>query len=119
MYLDELQHKLRARCGVFVSVHTLLRTLHRLHYSHKSISARALEQDEEQHAIFMNHIAEIALDPEMLMFGDEAAKDERTVSGSHGCHQTLTNMRARSARKVFKSIPFIRARNGETSSAGV
>src|SRR6267154_2853960 len=28
---------------------------------------------------FMNHIAEIAPDPEMLMFDDEAAKDERTL----------------------------------------
>ncbi|KAG2145725.1 hypothetical protein BD769DRAFT_1293682, partial [Suillus cothurnatus] len=73
IYLDELQHKLQARHGVFVSVHTLFRTLHRLQYSHKSISARALEQDEERRAIFMNNIAEIAPDPEMLMFGDEAA----------------------------------------------
>jgi transposase len=67
MYLDELQHELRARRGVFVSVHTLFRTLHRLQYSHKSISARALERDEERHAIFMNNIAEIAPDREMLM----------------------------------------------------
>ncbi|KAG2366206.1 hypothetical protein BDR07DRAFT_1480454 [Suillus spraguei] len=71
MYLDELQH-------VFVSLQTLLRTLRRLHYSHKSISSRALERDEERRAIFMNHIAEIAPDPKMLMFDDEAAKDERT-----------------------------------------
>ncbi|KAG2066252.1 hypothetical protein BDR04DRAFT_1106986 [Suillus decipiens] len=55
MYLDELQHELRARRGVFVSVHTLFRTLHRLQYSHKSISARALERDEERRAIFMNN----------------------------------------------------------------
>ncbi|KAG1868112.1 hypothetical protein C8R48DRAFT_598916 [Suillus tomentosus] len=79
IYLDELQHELRARRSVFVSIHTLFRTLRRLHYSHKTISARALERDEERRAIFMNHIAEIAPDPEMLMFGDEAAKDERTL----------------------------------------
>jgi hypothetical protein len=29
IYLDELQHELQARCGVFVSVHTLFRTLTR------------------------------------------------------------------------------------------
>ncbi|KAG2113826.1 uncharacterized protein F5147DRAFT_556277, partial [Suillus discolor] len=29
--------------------------------------------------MFINHIAEIASNPEMLMFGDEAAKDERTL----------------------------------------
>ncbi|KIK36705.1 hypothetical protein CY34DRAFT_45870, partial [Suillus luteus UH-Slu-Lm8-n1] len=84
MYLDELQHELRARRGVFVSVHTLFRTLHRLHYSHKNISARALERDEERRAIFMNNIAEIAPDPEMLMFGDEAVKDERTLIRKFG-----------------------------------
>ncbi|KAG2115097.1 kinase-like domain-containing protein [Suillus discolor] len=45
------------------------------------IPARVLERDEERRAIFMNHIAETALDPEMLMFGDEreAAKDKRTL----------------------------------------
>jgi hypothetical protein len=84
IYLDELQHELQARRGVFVSVHTLFRTLHRLQYSHKSISARALERDEERRAIFMNNIAEIAPDPEMLMFGDEAAKDERTLIRKFG-----------------------------------
>ncbi|KAJ8592081.1 hypothetical protein M405DRAFT_687158, partial [Rhizopogon salebrosus TDB-379] len=34
--------------------------------------------------IFMNTIGEIAPDPEMLMFGDEAAKDERTLIRQHG-----------------------------------
>ncbi|KAG2335948.1 hypothetical protein BDR05DRAFT_833832, partial [Suillus weaverae] len=34
--------------------------------------------------IFMNHIAEIAPDPEMLMFGDEAAKDERALIRKFG-----------------------------------
>jgi hypothetical protein len=32
----------------------------------------------------MNNIAEIAPDPEMLMFGDEAAKDERTLIRKFG-----------------------------------
>jgi hypothetical protein len=84
MYLDELQHELHSRRGVFVSVHTLLRTLRRLLYSRKDISARALERNEEHRAIFMNTIGEIAPDPEMLMFGDEAAKDERTLIRQHG-----------------------------------
>ncbi|KAG1777620.1 hypothetical protein EV702DRAFT_1045036 [Suillus placidus] len=55
-----------------------------LHYSHKSISAHTLKRDKERRAIFMNHIAEIAPDPEMLMFGDEAAKDERTLIHKFG-----------------------------------
>ncbi|KAG1839724.1 hypothetical protein DFJ58DRAFT_613625, partial [Suillus subalutaceus] len=33
---------------------------------------------------FMNSIANIAPDPEMLMFGDEAAKDERTLIQRYG-----------------------------------
>jgi hypothetical protein len=56
----------------------LTRTLHRLHLTNKDVSGRALEHNEEQHAIFMNHIADVVTDPTMLMFGDEAAKDERT-----------------------------------------
>jgi hypothetical protein len=32
----------------------------------------------------MNNIAEIAPDPEMLMFGDEAVKDERTLIHKFG-----------------------------------
>jgi hypothetical protein len=79
MYLDELQHELHARRGVYVSVPTLFRTLSMLFYSRKDSSARALERDEERRAIFMNHIGEVAPDPEMLMLGDEAAKDERTL----------------------------------------
>ncbi|KAG1736184.1 hypothetical protein EDB19DRAFT_1637925 [Suillus lakei] len=79
MYLDELQHELHSRRGVFVSVQTLLRTFRRLHLNRKHISTYALEQNEEKCAISMNSIAEIVPDPEMLMFGDEAAKDERTL----------------------------------------
>ncbi|KAG1900280.1 uncharacterized protein F5891DRAFT_1035097 [Suillus fuscotomentosus] len=73
--LDELQYELWGRSWC-VFVHSLLLTLH---HNHKGISAHALERDEERRVIFMNHIVEIALDLKMLNFGDEAAKDERTV----------------------------------------
>ncbi|KAG2103474.1 uncharacterized protein F5147DRAFT_809225 [Suillus discolor] len=56
--LDELQHELWGRS------------------CYKGISAHALERDEERR---INHIVEVALDLKMLKFGDEAAKDERTV----------------------------------------
>ncbi|KAJ8582984.1 hypothetical protein M405DRAFT_799740 [Rhizopogon salebrosus TDB-379] len=56
MYLDELQHELHARRGVYVSVPTLFRTLSRLLYSRKDISTRALERDEERRTIFMNQM---------------------------------------------------------------
>ncbi|KAG2090022.1 uncharacterized protein F5147DRAFT_586880 [Suillus discolor] len=84
IYLDELQHELHSRRGVSVSVQTLLHTFRWLHLSRKCISAYALEWNEEKCAIFMNSIAEIAPDPEMLMFGDEAAKDERTLIRHYG-----------------------------------
>ncbi|KAG1732003.1 uncharacterized protein EDB91DRAFT_1058389 [Suillus paluster] len=84
MYLDELQHELHSHCSVFVSVQTLLRTFWRLHLNCKHISTYALERNEEKCAIFMNSIAEIVPDPEMLMFGDEAAKDERTLIQCYG-----------------------------------
>lgn len=84
IYLDELQHELHSRRGVLVSLQTLLRTFSQLHFKRKRISAYALERNEEKRAIFMNSIANIAPDPEMLMFGDEAAKDERTLIRRYG-----------------------------------
>ncbi|KAG2077777.1 hypothetical protein BDR04DRAFT_1087358 [Suillus decipiens] len=44
--------------------------MRRLRYNHKGISARAPERDEEQRAIFMNHIAEtLFLWHQMIMQG--------------------------------------------------
>jgi len=42
-----------------------------------------LSSEEEQRAIFMNNIAEVVPDPEMLIFKDEAAKDQRTLVRWH------------------------------------
>ncbi|KAG1811313.1 hypothetical protein EV424DRAFT_1327736 [Suillus variegatus] len=84
IYLDELQQELCSCCGVFVSIPMLFRTFRQLHVNHKCISAYALERNEELCAMFMNSIAKIAPNLEMLMFGDEAAKDERTIIGRHG-----------------------------------
>ena len=78
IYLDEIQSQLLIRRGTKISLSTISRTLHRLHFSHKSISGRALERNNELRAIFMNRIADQVPDPNMLMFGDEASKDERT-----------------------------------------
>lgn len=90
-----------------VSVNTLLLTPHsgRLHYSHKGIPARALERDEERCAIFMNHIAETALDMEMLMFGDEAAKDKRTPIRRFGVRK-LEQGFLRLYPSTSRSVPF-------------
>lgn len=47
IYLDELQHELHSRCGVLVSLQTLLRTFSQLHFKRKHISTYALEWNEK------------------------------------------------------------------------
>jgi hypothetical protein len=84
VYLDEIQEQLRARRNVHVSVPTLTRTLRRIHFTNKGVSGRALERNEQLRAIFMNKIADVVTNPDQLMFGDEAAKDERTSARRKG-----------------------------------
>jgi transposase len=83
-YLDEIQEQLLARRGTKISISTLSRTLHRLHLTHKNVSGHALERNNELRAVFMNQIADQVPDPNMLMFGDEASKDERTSARRQG-----------------------------------
>src|SRR5882762_7845199 len=84
IYLDEIQEQLLLRRGVKVSLPTLTRTLRQLHFTHKDISGKALERNDRLRAIYMNRIADLVPDPEMLMFGDEAHKDERTSNRRTG-----------------------------------
>lgn len=84
LYLDEIQALLLERRNTSVSIPTLSRTLRRIQYTKKRVSARAIERNEVDRAVYMNTIAEIAPDPEMLMFTDESAKDERTSARRTG-----------------------------------
>jgi hypothetical protein len=84
LYLDEIQEELRRRRDVSVSVPTLLRTLHRLHFSRKVVSARALEHNELERSMFMNRIAELVTDPAQLMSIDEAARNSKTSARKIG-----------------------------------
>jgi transposase len=84
LYLDEIQERLRTECGTSVSITTLLYTLHRLHYSRKGASARALERDDLLRSAFMNRIADEVMNPDMLMFVDEAARNKRTSARMKG-----------------------------------
>jgi len=84
IYLDEIQEQLLIRQGTQTSVSTLKRTLCRLHLSNKDVSGRVLERNTEQCAIFMNWMADLVGDPNMLMFSDEASKDERTSARRRG-----------------------------------
>lgn len=84
IYLDEIQEQLYQERGVSVSLATLQRALRRLHYSHKGVSVRALERNDLLRSAFMNEIADVVTDPDMLMFVDEAARNKRTSARKKG-----------------------------------
>ena len=78
VYLDEIQEQLLLCHHVTVSIPTLTWTLCCLHFTHKDVYGKALEHSDHYHVIYMNQLANLAPDPEMLMFDDESSKDERT-----------------------------------------
>ncbi|KAF8547297.1 hypothetical protein OG21DRAFT_1425153 [Imleria badia] len=84
IYLDELQHELWAKHHKYATPSTLLRALQRLYVTQKVVSCAATERNEETRAIYMNCIAADVLDPNMLIFIDEAAKDKRMSTRQHG-----------------------------------
>ena len=85
VYLDELQDELRLKRNVHPTLSTLSRALkQKLGVTRKAISAHACEQNELSRALYMNLIAEEVPDPNMLVFIDEAAKDECTISRRYG-----------------------------------
>jgi len=56
LYLDEIQEELFACRGTLVSIPTIARTLRRLDFSHKKVTAGAIEHNETAHTAFMNRI---------------------------------------------------------------
>jgi len=68
-----LQHR-----DVSVSVPTLLRILHQLHFSRKVVSACTLEHNELEHSMFMNRIAALVTDLAQLMSINKAACNSKT-----------------------------------------
>ena len=84
LYLDELQDLLLTCRGINISVPTLLRTLRRIHFSHKDVSIRALERNEMDRAIYMNRFSELVSDPAMVMFVDEAARNKKNPTRKRG-----------------------------------
>ncbi|KAF8870044.1 hypothetical protein CPB84DRAFT_1754683 [Gymnopilus junonius] len=91
MYLDEMQDELLMRRGVYISIPTLLCSLRRLHFSRKSVSIRALERNDLDRSIYMNHFAELVTDPAMVMLVDEAARNKRNLTRKMGCVLVLDN----------------------------
>lgn len=84
VYLDEIQRELEESRDQEVSITTIYRTLCRLNYTRKKVSARALERNELQRNAYMNKIAEVVTNLDQLMFVDEAARNRRTSTRMNG-----------------------------------
>jgi len=84
IYLGEIKQELYEKRGCQVSVPTLLRTLRHLNISRKSISSQAAERNEIIRAAYLNMIADTVLNPDMLMFVDEAARNRKTSGRAKG-----------------------------------
>ena len=84
LYLDEIQLQLLQKRNVRVSVPTLVRTLHRIHFSSKVVSVKALERNDILCAAYMNRIGTIVTDMDQVMCVDESAKDDRTPARKQG-----------------------------------
>ena len=56
VYLDEIQEQLLSHRGVKVSIPTLTCTLHRLHFTHKDVSGKALKCNDRNRAIYMTSL---------------------------------------------------------------
>ena len=84
IYLDELRDELQLKCNVRTTLPTLTRAVEQLGVTRKAISACTAERNELSRALYMNQIAEEVPDPNMLVFIDEAAKDECTVLRGYG-----------------------------------
>ncbi|KAF7345996.1 Tc1-mariner class transposase [Mycena venus] len=110
IYIDEIQEKLLTQRNVSVSVTTLLRTMRRLELTRKCVSIHALERNDLQRSAYMNRMADLVPDANMLMFIDEAAKDDRTLGRSKGWSlrgQRCIQRRAFIRGKRYSILPVI------------
>ncbi|PPR05263.1 hypothetical protein CVT26_012410 [Gymnopilus dilepis] len=83
MYLDEMQQKLHDICGTDVSIATISRALRRANLTHKTVTKAAAERDEELRAIWEGVMVQYT-DPELFVFLDESAVDDRTGQRTQG-----------------------------------
>jgi hypothetical protein len=87
IYLDKIQLELSEWHQILVSIPTLTCTLKWMGFTHKSVSANALERNDLLRAAFMNKIADEVPDPDMLMFIDESARNWCTSQRNMGWSQ--------------------------------
>jgi transposase len=86
IYLDELQKKLHDTRSIQVSIATLSRALASARYSRKYLTKASAERDEELRSVWEIAMAEYS-NPEVFVFLDESAVDNKTVQRSHGWSQ--------------------------------
>jgi transposase len=84
LYLDEIRDWLTMECNIYVSISTIKRTLNRLCLSHKGTSSAAKERNELLHTAFLLRMAEVMMNPDMLLCTDESSKDDRMVAQCWG-----------------------------------
>ncbi|CAB4384814.1 unnamed protein product [Rhizophagus irregularis] len=78
-YLDELVGELELQTGKLVSISTLWRSLVYCGISRKKLHRAAYERNELLRSTFIAKVGR-NYKPEQLIFMDEAAKDERSLS---------------------------------------
>ena len=100
-YLNELVHEMEQRTGKLVSIPTLGCFLRFCDITRKKVQKAAKERSEILHGAYMYNIG-INYTAEQLIFIDESAKDERTLSKLYG--YSSVNTRAK------KSVVFIRGK---------
>ena len=83
IYLDEIQHKLATIRGVQVSLATISRTLSRMGLTRKALSRHADERNEDVRVLWALDMAQYT-DPDLFVFLDESAVDNRTVRRASG-----------------------------------
>ena len=83
LYLDEIQEGLFAERGVHTLIATISRTLSWMQILRKSLSRRAAERNEQLRILWELEVAKLD-DPDLFVFIDESAIDNRTVQRSSG-----------------------------------
>ncbi|GBB83722.1 hypothetical protein RclHR1_01040027 [Rhizophagus clarus] len=100
-YLDELVHEMEQRIGKLVSIPTLWRSLKFCGITRKKIQKASKERSDILRGVYLYNIG-MNYTAEQLIFIDESAKDERTLTRLYG--YSSINTRAK------KSVVFVRGK---------
>ncbi|THU82390.1 hypothetical protein K435DRAFT_582863, partial [Dendrothele bispora CBS 962.96] len=84
LFLEEIQELLLTYRGIHLSTPTILRSMRHLYFSRKRIHSQAEERNDLERSAWMNMIADLVPNPDMLMFTDEASRNRRTQQRRYG-----------------------------------